>query len=347
MALQTVNIGTVANDGTGDTLRDAMDKVNDNFLLMSNENLIINPDFQIWQRGTSGFSTDEYTADRWALALSGATASVARSTFTVGQTSVPNAPEHYLSLTVTTGDNSVNISQKIEGVEKTAGQEITLSFWAKGTNPGGGSIEFIWFQNFGTGGSPSTAVSNIEDTYTLTGSWQKFTTTFTPTSISGKTLGTNRDDRLQITIRQPSGDAATDAWALDLANVKLEFGNTATPFIRPDFATELEKCQRYFEKSYDVETAPGTVTGSGTVAARCNGTAHTETIHFKTKKRASPSVTTYSSSTGTSGKVYDATGTADLNQTFVGTGEHSTAVAVTSSTDGNLVRFHYTADAEL
>lgn len=31
MAKQTINIGTVANDGTGDRLRTAMDKVNDNF----------------------------------------------------------------------------------------------------------------------------------------------------------------------------------------------------------------------------------------------------------------------------------------------------------------------------
>lgn len=31
MAKQTINIGTTANDGTGDTIRDAFDKVNDNF----------------------------------------------------------------------------------------------------------------------------------------------------------------------------------------------------------------------------------------------------------------------------------------------------------------------------
>jgi hypothetical protein len=31
MAQQTINIGSLANDGTGDTLRDAFDKVNDNF----------------------------------------------------------------------------------------------------------------------------------------------------------------------------------------------------------------------------------------------------------------------------------------------------------------------------
>lgn len=31
MAKQTINIGTSANDGTGDTLRDGADKINDNF----------------------------------------------------------------------------------------------------------------------------------------------------------------------------------------------------------------------------------------------------------------------------------------------------------------------------
>lgn len=31
MAQQTINIGSAANDGTGDSLRDAFDKSNDNF----------------------------------------------------------------------------------------------------------------------------------------------------------------------------------------------------------------------------------------------------------------------------------------------------------------------------
>jgi hypothetical protein len=36
MAKQTINIGTSANDGTGDPLRDAMDKTNDNFTELYN-----------------------------------------------------------------------------------------------------------------------------------------------------------------------------------------------------------------------------------------------------------------------------------------------------------------------
>ena len=36
MAKQTINIGTSANDGTGDPLRTAMDKTNDNFTELYN-----------------------------------------------------------------------------------------------------------------------------------------------------------------------------------------------------------------------------------------------------------------------------------------------------------------------
>lgn len=37
MAQQTINIGTVANDGTGDPLRTAFDKINDNFTELYND----------------------------------------------------------------------------------------------------------------------------------------------------------------------------------------------------------------------------------------------------------------------------------------------------------------------
>ena len=39
MAIQTINIGTIANDGTGDDLREAFVKVNNNFTELANRNL--------------------------------------------------------------------------------------------------------------------------------------------------------------------------------------------------------------------------------------------------------------------------------------------------------------------
>ena len=45
MALQTINIGASANDGSGDPLRTAMDKVNDNFALLGAVFNVKHPDY--------------------------------------------------------------------------------------------------------------------------------------------------------------------------------------------------------------------------------------------------------------------------------------------------------------
>jgi hypothetical protein len=57
MARQAIGIGAAPNDGTGDTLRDAMDKVNDNFI--ETYNVAVEPvyfyfsgrNFRIGERG--------------------------------------------------------------------------------------------------------------------------------------------------------------------------------------------------------------------------------------------------------------------------------------------------------
>jgi hypothetical protein len=46
MALQTINIGASANDGSGDPLRTAMDKINDNFAVLDTVFNVKDPDFE-------------------------------------------------------------------------------------------------------------------------------------------------------------------------------------------------------------------------------------------------------------------------------------------------------------
>ena len=207
------------------------------------KNKVINGKFDIWQRGTS-FTADGYTADRFALRLSGATATVSRQSFTVGQTDVPENPTYFLRLAVTTGDNSCRIETLLEDVINSSGKTFTVSFWAKGTNPAGGNLEVIGRQEFGSGGS--TAVTVSAGTITLTGSWQRFTKTFTFASVSGKTLGANNS--YGIDIRQPGSDTGTAAWTLDIANIQLEEGNVATAFqtATGTLQGELAACQRYY-----------------------------------------------------------------------------------------------------
>jgi len=216
---------------------------------ISGKNLVINGGFDIWQRGTdsgSGTTDGVLTADRWTIASSGATRQVTRQAFTVGQTDVPGNPKYYLRYAVTTGNDNVALRQKIEDLNTVANKELTLSFWIKGSNPGGGHFQLEQRENFGSGGSsPVNTVVAAE--YTVTGSWVKKTFTFTPPSIAGKTLGTGHCYELEI-FRQPSDDTSTAAYTVDIANVQLEVGSIATPFEQKTYAETLRECQRYYYK---------------------------------------------------------------------------------------------------
>ena len=215
----------------------------------SHRNLIINGQFLVWQRATDSGSntTDGYlTCDRWYHASSGATKQVTRQTFSPGQTDVPDNPFYYLRYAVTTGNNNVALRQRVEDVTRCQG-EMTLSFWVKGSNPGGGQFNLTFRQDFGSSGSSvvDTSIAN----YTVSNTWTKKTFTFTPASISGKTVSGNKHTSFyEIELfRQPAGDTSTAAFTVDFANVQLERGSVATPFEQKHLADEFRACQRYYQ----------------------------------------------------------------------------------------------------
>ena len=229
---------------------------------LSHRNLIINGQFLVWQRATdSGTNTtDGYlSCDRWYHASSGATKRVTRQTFSPGQTDVPDNPFYYLKYYVSTGNNNVALRQRIEDVTRCQG-EMTFSFWVKGSNPGGGQFNLTFRQNFGTSGTcvVDTSIAN----YTVSNTWTKKTFTFTPPSISGKTVSGNKHTSYyEIELfRQPAGDTSTAAFTVDFANVQLERGNTATRFEQKHLADEFRACQRYFQSfqsAYSYKTMLG------------------------------------------------------------------------------------------
>ena len=244
MALSTIKTASIANDAiTPDKI------INDGNLGV--RNLIINGAMQVAQRSTSVSSqtgSGYKTTDRWRTNSSGGTYNQSRQTVPLGD-SVVGDFKYFLRHEVTTGDNFTGIQQRIEDVQSVAEGTVTLSFYAKGTNPNAGSIAIGTNQYFGTGGSPSTNVE-VQDaaTFTVTSSWQRFNFQLTVASISGKTLGTNGDSYFQIQFTQAGGDASTDAWTLDITGVQLELGDTATPFEHRSFGNELTRCQRYYQK---------------------------------------------------------------------------------------------------
>lgn len=224
-------------------------------------NRIINGNFDFWQRGTS-FTGNEYTADRWGNARVGTTHTASRQGFTPGENSVANEPTYYCRTIVTSVAGASNLSyleQRIEDVRTFAGQQVTISLWARVDATKNISVELE--QVFGTGGSPSASVQGIGVTKVSIGtSWQKVTVTATVPSISGKTLGSNNDHHLKLAIWFDAGsgfNARTDSLGqqsgtFDIAQVQIEPGPVATPFERRPIGTELALCQRYFNRTRSI-----------------------------------------------------------------------------------------------
>lgn len=220
------------------------------------KNAVINGNFDFWQRGTSFTNTSTaapesalYSADRWFLqpyqTSTTHSVTVSRQAFTLGQTDVPNNPNYFLRVNTTAVGTliSLTMQNRIEGVKTFAGQQVTLSLWAKASSATTLSARFT--QRFGTGGTPSAAVdpAGSVTTWNVTTSWQRFTLTTTIPSVSGKTIGTNNDDHLMVAIAK---DPVTVS-SFDIAQVQVEEGPVATDFEQRPLGTELALCQRYYQ----------------------------------------------------------------------------------------------------
>ena len=258
-------------------------------------NKIINGNFDVWQRETSQTSSSYGSADRWACFNIGSTKTASQQAFALGQTDVPNNPKYFMRHEVTSSagaDNLVRLDQRIEGVETLAGQTATLSFWAKADSNKNIAVEF--YQNFATGGSPSSDVNGISQLFALTTSWTKYTYTVDIPSISGKTLGTDGNDSLRVLIWFDAGsdfDARLNSLGqqsgtFDIAQVQLEEGSAATQFEMRPYSVEMSLCQRYYLHQM-AAAATGYATGTGQTA-RC-GTQ----VNFPVAMRSSDWSTSY------------------------------------------------------
>jgi len=240
-------------------------------------NKIINGNFGIWQRGTSQTDNGYGSDDRWLNQNVGSTKTHSRQAFALGQTEVPGNPEYFSRTVVSSvvgASNIVRKIQKVEGVRTFAGQTATLSFWARADAPKNMAIEF--YQNFGTGGSPSAPVTGIGvTTIALTTAWKYYTVTVDIPSIAGKTLGTDGNNMLEIFFYFDAGSnynsrtnsLGQQSGTFDIAQVQLEAGPVATPFEHRPYGLELSLCQRYYQQIFQARYRPiGLFRGSGSTA---------------------------------------------------------------------------------
>ncbi len=174
----------------------------------SNPNLLTNPDFRVNQRGMTEYSSG-YSADRW---------------FIEGN-----------KCTVTAGADGVLIKSAIK-LDSNA-----HVFWQKAENPLAPGKYTLSLNVLEVSGVWSARIRTVNSSGDYADSY------YTPVLhvglnkvsvelpkgeyISAVSVGCNKDTEV--------GDSVKLAW------VKLESGSLATPFVPPDPATELAKCQRY------------------------------------------------------------------------------------------------------
>jgi hypothetical protein len=338
-------------------------------------NRIINGDMRIDQRNEGNLVTQTtgnlYPVDRWRIYGSVASKFTAQRNYSI---TPPVGYSNHLginslsSYSVGAGE-AFTITQAIEGFSLTdlywgnsLARPVTLSFLFRSNMSGGTAFGMSLQNSAGTRSYPfsfksSTANSWEYKSITIpgdqTGTWLTDNGAGIVLRIGlgvGTSLSSTEGAWLAGDYRSVIGAASivgTNAATFFISGVQLEVGSLSTPFEILPMSTELELCQRYFEKSYDQGASVGTATTTGSIAFRSNGTSHLHPISLKVIKRAQPTVTLYNTSTGGTGSWRDTDNNANRTAAADYIGYSNFRVALVSTVDTASMAGHYTAEAEL
>lgn len=197
------------------------------------DNIVRNPQFTFWTNttdfpniGLGSQNLDDYICDDWYFQNNDATAiiEISRQTFGLGQVTVPGSPVYYLNYACTvagTTQNSNQLMQPYASVQTFSGLPVFVSIWLSGDT--GKQVEVNLVQFFGSGGSPSAQVTTPFITATLTDTLTQYTGIVVLPSVSGKTVGTNGDDSLQVKVVFPFNDTAN----INVSTVQIQQSDAA------------------------------------------------------------------------------------------------------------------------
>ena len=177
---------------------------------LSGKNELDNPDFRVNQRGQNEYSTG-YTVDRWYISTDKCKAA-------------PETNGIRLTATATLTSNTHAFWQNIEF--PLAPGKYTLSLNVL-------EVSGVWAARIRT----VTAAGDYVDSY------------YTPRLQAGiNSVTVDLSDSEYISAVSIGFNKGTEAGnSLKLAWAKLEGGSLATPFVPPDYAAELAKCQRFYQ----------------------------------------------------------------------------------------------------
>jgi hypothetical protein len=228
-------------------------------------NYIQNPRMYIAQRGAGPFTAAGYTLDRWTMFPNLDTASVTQAALNDAQRAQIGDEDAFWCLQTNFTGNagaaaSTNVIQRMEHVRRLSNQTITISFYANANAALKLGLNVV--QSFGTGGSPSAAVTVLSPgaQFTLSTTFTRYSVTVAMPSLAGKTFGTNNDDFTSVqfwyssgaTNNSQAGNIGVQSGAIAIFGVQVELGSVATPLDRSD--VDWQNCQRHYQRSQLVLT---------------------------------------------------------------------------------------------
>ena len=119
-------------------------------------------------------------------------------------------------------------------------------------------------------------------------------------------------------------------------------------FAGRNLVEEFQLCQRYFEKSYALETSVGTTTTAGAYERRVITATERLLVHYSVEKRATPVVSYFNGDAVSAGTWRDLSGDNNITPNTLSTSNIKWFIAsIAGVADNALMRGHWTADAEL
>lgn len=295
-------------------------------------NYIINSAFDFWQRGTSfsNVSDSTYQADRWFNTKPGGDV-VNVNRVDISALHMPAQYACRIDRSTNSGGFELNTNLETKVLREVKGKTITASVYIRK----GSALSSDVTLTLRTTNTELKNGSNVDVATLVIPNANINTSTFTRFSVS--LVVPSNTSALGLHFKVGASQAAGANVYFEITQAMINDGEVANPYTRAcrTVAEELESCERYFEKSQNIEDGLGGAS-AGLVFEVSSASAEIDTCFtFKTRKRATPTVTIYSPSGINSGP------------TIQNAGENSFAVnGTTPAANGNF-QFHWSGESEL
>ena len=209
------------------------------------------------------------------------------------------------------------IGQAIEGYNvadlgwgASGASTVTISFWVRSSLTGtfGGAIgndagDRSYVFTYTISSANTWEQKTITVTGDTSGTWPKTTSggLYLYLSIgAGSSVSTTAgswQSGFYVSATGATSVVGTNGATFYITGVQLEAGTTASPFEYRQYGTELQLCQRYYEKTYSQSVVPGTATesnvewaGTSFQSLASTGTFQAQLRPFKVVKRTAPTM---------------------------------------------------------